>query len=83
MTLTQLLFEAGKRGLILGRMFQTQYVLGGESRSDHWEAHFHDKKGEWCKGGGRTPTAAVRKALGIEILPMNAQPTTADEEGLM
>lgn len=63
MTADELFTEAAERGLQLGRLFQTRYKMGDESRTDHWEAHFHTDKGVWCSGSGRSAKMALQQAL--------------------
>jgi len=79
MNLSKMFLVAKERKLILGRLHQVQYVMGGEHRNDSWEAHFHDEKGNWQSGHGRSPDAAVAKALGID-LGLDKKPTTYTEE---
>lgn len=69
MNLSEMFLVAKERGLTLGRLHQVRYVIAGEPRTDSWEAHFHDEKGRWQSGHGRTPDAAVEKALGLGKKP--------------
>lgn len=62
-SLDALFKDADELGLQLGKLAQYSYTLGGETKTDHWEAHFHDAKGKGYKGAGRTPAKAVQSAL--------------------
>lgn len=63
MTVDELLAEAAKRGLQLAGLRQYAYALGGKSRTDHWEAHFHDARGNGVSGSGRSALLALQSAL--------------------
>jgi hypothetical protein len=62
-SLDQLFRDAAVLGLQLGKLAQYTYTLSGETRNNHWEAHFHDAKGKGYQGAGRTPAQAVQAAL--------------------
>ena len=59
----QLFAEAAARGLQLGHLRQYSYVINGKTKTDHWEAAFHDSKGHWCSGAGRSALLALQAAL--------------------
>lgn len=79
MTSDEMFAEAAKRGLNLGRMCQYPYRLGSESRNDHWEVHFNDKKGNPVSGSGRTPQQALQSTLYPSTQKKAARPALRDD----
>ncbi len=63
MTVDEMLAEAANRGLQLAGLRQYAYRLGDTSKKDHWEAHFHDAKGNGVSGAGRSARQALQNAL--------------------
>lgn len=69
-------------GYTLGNMLQTPYVQGGETRVHAWSAHFHDAKGQWIKGFGRSPRDALADVVKKLPLPGVLENNYDPEEGI-
>lgn len=64
-------------GYVLGSMCQTAYVQGSATRADAWSAHFHNSRGEWIKGFGRTPKQALSHV--VQQLPLPVESTSLED----